>query len=389
MKGKKAKLTKKTSSKTWRVLCIDDSRLSRAFIEKTLTPINIIVDTAENGFEGLKKISAGGYDLILVDIVMPEMDGFEFLEEFRSIKTKEFIPVIFMTGLDDLRSKIKGLNIGADDYLLKPLNENELVARVISLLRLKDANSELYQKNELIKRELEAAKKIQEYIIPSDFSYIDYPQISGIYNPIDDIGGDFFDCIKIDDNRTAFLIADVTGHGIPAALVMTMSKMLFSIYADKYTSTAELLSEVNRHLRGTLLDTQYITAFYLLYDKQNKNLTYTNAGHTRALFYQESQERVIALDTFGLFLGISDEVEYEEKNITINQGDRLFIYTDGLTELKNPEGEEFGENRAGRFIMENRALQGKDFCNLLLETISTFDKNSERNDDLAFLNIEF
>lgn len=382
-------MIKKISSKKWRVLCIDDSRLSRAFIENTLTPVNISVDTAENGFEGLKKISAGGYDLILVDIVMPEMDGFEFLQEFRSIKTKEFIPVIFMTGLDDLNSKIKGLNIGADDYLIKPLNENELVARVISLLRLKDANSELYQKNELIKRELEAAKKIQEYIIPSDFSYIDYPKVSGVYHPIDDIGGDFFDCIKIDENRTGFVIADVTGHGIPAALIMTMSKMLFSIYADKFLSTAGLINEVNKHLRGTLLDTQYITAFYLVYDKKNNRLTYTNAGHTRALFYQESKSRVIALDTFGLFLGISDEVKYEEKSITINKGDRLFIYTDGLTELKNPEGEEFGEKRAGKFIIENRGLEGKDFCDLLLKKISSFDKNGQQNDDLAFLNIEF
>lgn len=389
MKGNQADLIKKTSAKKWNVLCIDDSRLSRAFIEKTLTPVNITVDTAENGFEGLKKISGGGYDLILVDIVMPEMDGFEFLKEFRSIKTKEFIPVIFMTGLDDLKSKIKGLNIGADDYLLKPLNEKELVARVISLLRLKDANSELYQKNELIKRELEAAKKIQEYIIPSDFSYIEYPKISGVYNPIDDIGGDFFDCIKIGEDKTSFLIADVTGHGIPAALVMTMSKMLFSIYADKFQGSAELLGEVNRHLRGTLLDTQYITAFYLLYDNNEKRLTYTNAGHTRALYYQASKDRVIALDTFGLFLGITDEVEYEEKSITVDPGDRLFIYTDGLSELKNAEGEEFGEKRAARFMKENRELKGADFCGQLLNTLSRFDEENERNDDLAFLNIEF
>jgi len=389
MKGKKAELIKKTSSKKWNVLCIDDSRLSRAFIEKTLTPVNIEVDTAENGLEGLKKISAGRYDLILVDIVMPEMDGFEFLKEYRTIKTKEFIPVIFMTGLDDLKSKIKGLNIGADDYLLKPLNEKELIARVISLLRLKDANSELFQKNELIKRELEAAKKIQQYIIPSDFSYIEYPEISGVYHPIDDIGGDFFDCIKIDDNKTSFLIADVTGHGIPAALVMTMSKMLFSIYADKFQGSADLLGEVNRHLRGTLLDTQYITAFYLLYDNKEKKLTYTNAGHTRALYYQASKERVIALDTFGLFLGITDNVDYEEKSITVERGDRLFIYTDGLTEVKNSGGEEFGEKRAARFMKENRELHGNDFCDLLLKTLSRFDEKSERNDDLAFLNIEF
>lgn len=368
---------------------MDDSRLSRAFIEKTLIPVNIDVDTAGNGIEGIKKVSSGKYDLILVDIIMPEMDGFEFLKEFRKIKSKEYIPVIFMTGLDDLKSKIKGLNIGADDYLMKPLNEKELVARVISLLRLKDANSELYEKNQLIKKELEAAKKIQQYIIPSDFTYIDYPSVSGIYHPIDDIGGDFFDCIKIDENRTALMIADVTGHGIPAALTMTMSKMLFSIYADKHNGSADVMKEINTHLRGTLLDTQYITAFYALFDSRENKLTFTNAGHPRGLFYRESKGKVIALDTFGLFLGISDNIEYEEKSITVNKGDRLFLYTDGISELKDSSGEEFGEQRLGKFIRENHQIQGEDFNNTLLETVNSFSKECVRNDDLAFLNIEF
>ncbi len=120
-----------------------------------------------------------------------------------------------MTALDDLKSKIKGLNTGADDYLLKPLNEEELIARVMSLLRLKKANSELFEKNQQIKRELEAAKRIQQFVIPHDFSYVISPDVSGRYIPIEDIGGDFFDCYVLDDRRTAFLIADVTGHGIP------------------------------------------------------------------------------------------------------------------------------------------------------------------------------
>jgi sigma-B regulation protein RsbU (phosphoserine phosphatase) len=294
-----------------------------------------------------------------------------------------------MTGLDDLNAKIKGLNIGADDYLVKPLNEEELIARVFSLLRLKKANSELYQKNQLIKRELEAAKKIQEYIIPNNFEFIDYPQISGIYLPIEDIGGDFFDCYKLDENRSAYLIADVTGHGIPAALTMTMSKMLFSISADKYTNTADLMKEINKQLRGTLLDMQYITAFYLIYDKSTKTLSYSNAGHTRPLFYRSAKNQIIALDSFGWFIGISDDTEYEEKKITVADGDRLFLYTDGITEAKNRENEEFGEIRLARFIKNNQNLFGKEFCNTLLDTVNEYIGGIEINDDIAFLNIEF
>jgi len=382
-------MIKKENSKNYNILCIDDSKLNRVFINKILTPLNITVFEAENGIKGLEMLTGRDYDLILLDIVMPEMDGFGFLKEFQKRDKIEFIPVILMTGLDDLNSKIKGLNIGADDYLLKPLNEEELIARVFSLLRLKRANSELYQKNQLIKRELEAAKKIQQYIIPQNFDFIDYPKISGIYRPIEDIGGDFFDCYKLDEKRSAFLIADVTGHGIPAALTMTMSKMLFSIYAEKFPSTSSLMNEINKQLRGTLLDMQYITAFYLIYDKTLKTLTYSNAGHTRPLYYKSSKNQIAALDSFGWFIGISDDTEYEEKKITVTEGDRLFLYTDGITEAKNKDGEDFGEIRLARFIKNNQNLSGKEFCNSLLETVNEYINGTEINDDIAFLYIEF
>ncbi len=382
-------MIKKDNIKKFNILCIDDSKLNRVFISKILTPLNITVTNAENGLRGLQMLNGKDFDLILLDIVMPEMDGFGFLKEFQKRDKEEFIPIILMTGLDDLNSKIKGLNIGADDYLVKPLNEEELIARVFSLLRLKRANAELYQKNQLIKRELEAAKKIQEFIIPNNFEFIDYPKISGIYQPIEDIGGDFFDCYKLDENRSAYLIADVTGHGIPAALTMTMSKMLFSIYAEKFTNAADLMKEINRQLRGTLLDMQYITAFYLIYDKVSNTLTYSNAGHTRPLYYRASKNQIIALDSFGWFIGISDDTEYEEKKITVSSGDRLFLYTDGITEAKNREGEDFGEIRLARFIKDNNDITGKEFCDTLLQIINKYTDGTEINDDIAFLNIEF
>ena len=382
-------MIKNLLNKKYRILCIDDSKLNRTFIIKMLSPLNMTVDEAENGIIGLEMISKKSYDLILLDIVMPEMDGFGFLKEFSKDTREQFIPVILMTGLDDLNSKIKGLTTGADDYLLKPLNEEELIARVFSLLRLKNANTELYEKNMLIKRELEAAKKIQRFIVPSDFSFMDYPSVSGIYKPIEDIGGDFFDCYKIDDNRSAFVIADVTGHGIPAALTMTMAKMLFSISAPKFSEAGELMKEINRKLKGTLLDTQYVTAFYLIYDRTSGKLSYSNAGHTRALFYREAKNQVLALDSFGWFIGISDDCEYEEKSVNVMPGDRLIIYTDGITEAKNNEGEDFGEVRLAKFIRDKNSLRGDGFCAELMKNVDMFINKTPINDDIAFLNIEF
>lgn len=374
---------------TQNILLVDDSKLNRAIVKKTLSGSNIKITEAEDGLIGLELLARGHYDLILLDIVMPNLDGFGFLEKFKDVIKNNFIPVILMTGLDDLNSKIKGLNIGADDFLLKPLNEKELIARVQSLLRLKSAHAQLYEKNELIKKELAYARRLQQYIIPRDFSYIKGVSIFGRYLPIADIGGDLYDCYNLPNNQIGVLIADVTGHGIPAALVMSMSKMIFSIYAAEYSSTSLLLSTINAEMRHMLLDMQYVTAFYLIIDPVEGYIKFTNAGHTRPLFYRAGTDKIFALDTNGLFIGITDKPKYEEKKIRVEKGDRLFLYTDGITELKNPEKVEFGEKRLASFIRANNDKKKDEFCELLLNTLKGYTALDERSDDIAFLSIEF
>lgn len=374
---------------TWDILVVDDSKLNRAIIKKTLSALNMNIDEAVDGVEGLEALAEKKYDLVLVDIVMPRLDGFGFLSRFKDVVGRDFVPVILMTGSDDLNSKIKGLRIGADDFLMKPLNEKELVARVLSLLRLKSVNTELFEKNRLIKQELEAAKQIQKFIIPTDFSHIDYPRVTGNYLPIEDIGGDYYDCYRISDTQSGMLIADVTGHGIPAALVMSMAKMICSLYATRYSSTREYLDAINRQMRGLLLSGQYITTFYVIYDDETGTIRFTNAGHTRALYYRASKDSILALDTFGLFIGIADDVAYEEKSISVHPGDRLLLYTDGLTEIKNSERHEYGVKKLAASIREHHHLHGQDFNDAILNGIDSFSALENRDDDVAFLSIEF
>lgn len=370
------------------ILVIDDSKLNRAIVKNTLLNYNIQVFEAADGLEGLTVLQSRHFDLILLDIVMPNLDGFGFLEQCKQYIGDDFIPVILMTGLDDLNSKIKGLTIGADDFLLKPLNQKELIARVQSLLRLKQAHDELYEKNQQIQKELEYAKRLQQFIIPKDFSFISYPSISGRYLPIADIGGDLFDCYKISDSKIGVLIADVTGHGIAAALVMSMAKMTFNIYSYEISPTQQLMSKINEEMRGLLLDMQYITAFYMLIDIEHHTITFTNAGHTRPLYYRKSTDKIIALDTNGLFLGIQDESLYEQKSIHYEPGDRCILYTDGITELKDDHNEEFGEVRLAKFLKQHNNTSGS-FCDNLLQTLEHFAPLKERSDDIAFLFIEF
>lgn len=373
----------------WNILVIDDSKLNRAIIKKTLSELNMHVDEANDGVDGLHALKTKKYDLVLVDIIMPKLDGFGFLAKFKDTVGTDFIPVILMTGSDDLNSKIKGLRIGADDFLLKPLNEKELVARVLSLLRLKSVYSELYERNQQIKKELDIAKRVQQFIIPKDFSQITYPSVSGRYLPIEDIGGDFFDCYQLPNDQYGFLIADVTGHGIPAALVMSMAKMIFSIYAPRFNSTSEMFTSVNIQMHGVLLDTQYITSFFVIYNNQTKTIHYSNAGHTRALYYRSSKKQVLALDAKGYFIGLSTDTKYEEKILSIEPGDKLLLYTDGITEIKNYDGEEFGEHRLAQYLSDKNYIKGDNFCNELLQNVQSFAPLENRVDDIAVLNIDF
>ncbi len=371
-----------------KVLVIDDSKLNRAIVKKTLTRENMEISEAADGIEGLEILKKHKFDLVLVDIIMPNLDGFGFIEQFKNRLKDDFTPVILMTGSEDLNTKIKGLNIGADDYLIKPLNENELLARVNSLIRLKKTHDELYEKNQMIQKELSIAQKVQQFIIPRDFDHIQYPKISGRYLPIEDIGGDFFDCYKLGDD-TGILIADVTGHGIPAAMVMTMSKMMFGLYASQIDSPHILLSRINNEIRKLILDNQYITAFYLIYDSEHRCIRFTNAGHARPLYFRRASGKILALDTDGLFVGIKDDTEYEEKSLNVQEGDRLFLYTDGITEIKNSEREEFGEKRLARYLLNNADVKGSAFCDSLLAEVRLFTGGQSPNDDIAFLNIEF
>lgn len=370
------------------VLVIDDSKLNRAIVRNTLTKLEMDVAEAGDGIEGLDALEKRRFDLVLVDVIMPNLDGFGFLERFKKKQKNEFTPVILMTGTEDLNTKIKGLNTGADDYLMKPLNENELAARVNSLLRLKTMHDELYAKNLLIRKELDIAQKVQQFIIPKDFSFISYPAINGRYLPIEDIGGDFFDCYRLGDDA-GILIADVTGHGIPAAMVMTMSKLIFSVYAAQIDSPSVLLSRINNELRKLILDNQYITAFYLIYDSEKRQLRFTNAGHARPLYFRRSSGKMLALDTDGLFVGIKEDTQYEEKTLSVQEGDRLFLYTDGITELKNSKREEFGEKRLAKYISDNVEADGGTFCDGLLTEIRSFSGSELPTDDIAFLDVKF
>jgi phosphoserine phosphatase RsbU/P len=165
--------------------------------------------------------------------------------------------------------------------------------------------------------------------------------------------------------------------------------MIFNVHAPNFENTANLLKKVNEEFRGMLLDSQYITAFYLIYNNEKKTLKFTNAGHTKAFYHRYTTDKILALDTDGYFLGISDKTYYEEKQIRVEKNDRIFLYTDGITEIKNSEKEEYGDLRLTKFIKNFKDADSNQFCKTLLEEVNNFTALDNRDDDIAFISVKF
>ncbi len=241
-----------------------------------------------------------------------------------------------------------------------------------------------------MKWQLKRAKNIQKSILPDHLPDWNCLNFASRYIALDDIGGDYYDLFPIKGDKIGLLIADVSGHGIPAALVTTMAKVSFGYFARYYDNPGEILTKVNQELIRYLPKFgAYLTAFLLVIDK-NLNVEYTNAGHQHAIRYINETNSFEYLDTEGLFIGAFETVEqtYEVKRTKLNAGDRIILYTDGIVETKNHEGEEYGYNRFEDIVTFSSALTNEKLAELVVDDIIRFAEGEPMKDDVSILILE-
>lgn len=239
--------------------------------------------------------------------------------------------------------------------------------------------------------QLEQAKKVQTAILPNKIPNWNCLSFAYEYHSLDAIGGDYLDFFNIKGNKKGLLIADVSGHGIPAAIITAMAKMSFSNHAEYYDSPKEILSRVNQDIYGLLKDSGlYITCFFLVID-QNLHIRYTSAGHQPMIYYNNKQNSFEILKTEGLFLGMFEDVweTYQEKELQLSAGDRIVLFTDGLIESRNPESEQYGLERLEETVMFASALPVDKLAKMLISDITSF-AGGETNfkDDISVLGID-
>ncbi len=320
------------------ILIADDAVMNRVLVRSVLNsklPSAVIYE-AENGLEVLEIVRTREVHLIILDLVMPYMDGYQTLVELKKDERYRDIPVIVNSSISEIQSIERTLKDGAIDYFIKPLSPDEM--QIILPLKAKNAlvyyeqNKTIHDLNRRINEELKNANAFAKYMLPKpgNFEELD---LYMKYQPSMGIGGDFFDCVKEND-RIWFMIADVTGHGIAAGMASSMLKILFRTTVEREDLTPQaVLEHINKEIfqifdRGEKMSFIAFTAF--LGCVHRHKLTYSNAGQPYPLVFNQKAMDLQFCKQNGPPLGILEGVRFTDSELELSPGDGLFLYTDGL-----------------------------------------------------------
>ena len=373
------------------ILIVDDTPINLGVISGALKD-SYKTKVATNGEKALAIASGDDKpDLILLDVMMPVMDGYEVCRRLKANPDTRDIPVIFLTGQTGTEDETRGFEVGAVDYIHKPFSEAVVKARVRTHLMLREAHAQIARQLVAINMELEMARQIQLSILPRDTPKIQGLEIVARYLPMTSVAGDFYDFIMVDEKHVGILVADVSGHGLPSALIASMLQVALTAQAGHASDPARVLSGLNQALCGKF-EHNFVTAVYVYVDMEKKLLTYAGAGHPPVLFWRKSAGNVSEVLENGLFLGMFPEATYASVQLPVGVGDRGVLYTDGIPETKNPSQEEFGTARFKRFMESNQGLAVDQFADGLLDELSRFSQQPRgegQQDDITVLTIDF
>jgi len=378
----------KSADEVKTLLLVDDAP-ANIQIANSILKDSYKIRIATNGAKALELASVTPLpDLILLDVMMPEMDGYEVCTRLKMSAETRDIPVIFLTGQTEIEDETKGFEVGAVDYIHKPLSPAIVKARVQTHLVLRGIRKQLALQLLTIQKELETAREIQLSILPEEIPKIGGVDIAARYIPMTSVAGDFYDFIVVDEKHLGILVADVSGHGMPAALIASMLKIALAAQESHAADPAQLLLGLNQALCGKF-QRHYVTAAYLFLDMLKGTLRYAGAGHPPLLLWSRS-EGVRAVEENGLFLGKFPQAAYSFVELPLKAGDWALLYTDGIPETTNPLQIEFGTDRFQNFLETEQSTSADHFADRLLKELSQWsvrDSGEDSDDDVTLVAI--
>ncbi len=378
---------------TLTVLVADDDMTNRLLLEAILHKEGYDVIHAEDGREAVEVFERQRPDLVLMDIRMPELDGYQATELIKAMSGDVFVPVIFLTANSDVDSMVKSVESGGDDFLAKPYNRIQLQTRINALMRIRELYSTVrQQRNELIQhqkrleRERQMAKRLFANIIHA--GSLDQPNIKYLLSPMSLFSGDILLAAPKPSGGLHVILGDFTGHGLAAATgALPVSSIFYGMTAKGY-SIAEIVAEINTRLKTILPVDMFLAACLIDIDTTTHTLTAWNGGLPPLVVYDARQLTVSQrIPSRHLPLGIIDGESFSRRVevVTIQEGDRIYICSDGVLETQNQQGEMFGRERFNALFEARLAPQA--LFDTILGQLSEFQAGSLQQDDVTLLEI--
>jgi sigma-B regulation protein RsbU (phosphoserine phosphatase) len=374
-----------------RVLVVDDNEVNRDLLSRRLARDGYVVDLAENGAQALAAIENGSYDLLLLDIMMPVLNGYETLERIRSDARWSDLPVIMISSLDEMDRVIRCIEMGAEDYLPKPFDPVLLRARAgacVERKRLRDERA-VREKAEQrrMRQELEMAACVQRRLLPDCIPQVEGLDLAGGCEPMREVGGDYFDFLPLDESHLGLVAADVAGKGMPAALVMaTLAASLRNQVHQCEGRAAPLAEALNAQMNAWTDTGKFVTLFYGCLEIPSRRLRYVNAGHNLPLLARAAKQKAAAIgDAGGPVLGVLPDAHYEEGILDLAKGDVLVAYTDGVTEAFNAQDEDFGEDRLAAAVMRHRDKSAAGIQEAIMADVREWRGEAPQSDDVTLV----
>jgi sigma-B regulation protein RsbU (phosphoserine phosphatase) len=360
-----------------RIVVIEDDPAIRSGLEATLRSESYDVLTASNGEQGYRLVQERQPDLVILDLLLPKMDGYEICGAIR--RHGLATPVLMLTAEDQEPSRVHGFDAGADDYVTKPFSVRELLGRVRAILRRSEGRSDLANQ-----RQLDQARQVQQRLMPAEIPQLPGFRIAATWMPARITSGDYFDVFALDDGVAAVCIADVCGKGMPAAMMMSNLQAAVRSHASRAMRPGDLCSQINRLMCRNIAEHGFISFFYAVIESQPRRMTYCNAGHNPPIL--DSGDAARRLECGGGLLGVIEHWRYDEREIQLRSGDRLLLYTDGITESRDAAGEEFGDDRLIDLVLHFESNDAAALAESVVGAAGRFSRG-HFEDDLTVVSI--
>jgi sigma-B regulation protein RsbU (phosphoserine phosphatase) len=370
-----------------RVLLVDDAKANLDILVEGLKSDHKL-SLALNGEMALQVAARTPPDLVLLDIVMPGIDGYEVCRRLRQMPETAEVPIMFLSSLEEVQNKTRGFEAGANDYLTKPFEMLEVKARVRSLLKAKAYSDAV---KEQIASELRVAREIQMGMLPHDFAPVEEMygvSFGAILEPAREVGGDLYGVCAAGPERLVVFLGDVSGKGIPASMFMVRAISLARLLARDIAEPERILARLNDELAADNPSGMFVTFLCAVFEPMSGRLTIANGGHCRPVLLPAGGAPRWAVKNLGTALGFEPGLEFERTELTLQDGDALILYSDGVSEAFNPQEECYGNDR---LLADASGFAGQSANAIsanLLQNVRVFAGSAPQSDDIAIMTLK-